>query len=97
MSLGFITGVFHLFCFLLIALVSACGSSKKTVSNNVTPAPALVDYTNDDDFDGVKNSEDQCPYIYGTARTFGCPDADNDGIQDDKDVCPDQKGFANLQ
>ncbi len=89
--------VLYLFCCLLFTLLSACGSTKKTVSNDKEPTPSLVDYTNDDDFDGVKNSEDQCPYIHGPARTFGCPDADNDGIQDDKDVCPDLKGFANMQ
>ncbi|MBL4651193.1 MAG: OmpA family protein [Aureispira sp.] len=72
----------------------ACGSTSGTTSNNTV---ASTDKTApDDDYDGVPNDVDQCPYIYGTARTFGCPDAGGDGIQDAEDHCPDVKGYANL-
>lgn len=86
--------IFYAFAF---ALLLSCGSTKgtttqtdnSTVASNETKAP-------DDDYDGVPNDVDQCPYIFGTARTFGCPDADGDGIQDAEDRCPDDKGYANL-
>jgi outer membrane protein OmpA-like peptidoglycan-associated protein len=76
--------------FVLVACGSTSGiTSNDTVASTDKKAP-------DDDYDGVPNDVDQCPYIYGTARTFGCPDADGDGIQDAEDRCPDEKGYANL-
>ncbi|WP_052597831.1 OmpA family protein [Aureispira sp. CCB-QB1] len=76
--------------FVLVACGSTAGTTKNdTVATTEKKAP-------DDDYDGVPNDVDQCPYIYGTARTFGCPDADGDGIQDSEDRCPDDKGYANL-
>jgi outer membrane protein OmpA-like peptidoglycan-associated protein len=87
---------FLLFYALAFSLLFSCGSTKgssktsdDTVASNDRKAP-------DDDYDGVPNDVDQCPYIFGTARTFGCPDADLDGIQDAEDRCPDDKGYANL-
>lgn len=73
----------------------ACGSTSGTTSNDNTVA-STDKKAPDEDYDGVPNDVDQCPYIYGTARTFGCPDADGDGIQDAEDRCPDEKGYANL-
>lgn len=73
----------------------ACGSTSGTTSNDKTVA-STDKKAPDEDYDGVPNDVDQCPYIYGTARTFGCPDADGDGIQDAEDRCPDEKGYANL-
>lgn len=73
----------------------ACGSTSGTTSNDNTVA-STEKKAPDEDYDGVPNDVDQCPYIYGTARTFGCPDADGDGIQDAEDRCPDEKGYANL-
>lgn len=72
----------------------ACGSTSGTTSNDTVASTEKK--APDDDYDGVPNDVDQCPYIYGTARTFGCPDADGDGIQDSEDRCPDDKGYANL-
>lgn len=72
-----------------------CGSTSGTTSNSSTVASKDTKAP-DEDYDGVPNDVDQCPYIYGTARTFGCPDADGDGIQDSEDRCPDEKGYANL-
>ena len=77
--------------FVLVACGSTSGTSS-TASNEV----ASTNKAPDDDYDGVPNDVDQCPYIHGTARTFGCPDADGDGIQDSEDKCPDDKGYANL-
>lgn len=73
----------------------ACGSTAGTTRNDNTVA-STERKAPDDDYDGVPNDVDQCPYIFGTARTFGCPDADGDGIQDSEDRCPDDKGYANL-
>jgi outer membrane protein OmpA-like peptidoglycan-associated protein len=72
----------------------ACGSTSGTTSNDTVASTDKK--APDEDYDGVPNDVDQCPYIYGTARTFGCPDADGDGIQDAEDRCPDEKGYANL-
>lgn len=72
----------------------ACGSTSGTTNNDTVASTDKK--APDDDYDGVPNDVDQCPYIYGTARTFGCPDADGDGIQDAEDRCPDEKGYANL-
>jgi len=77
-------------------VVVACGSTKGT-SNGSSTTSAKKHSGNDDDYDGVANKNDECPYIYGSGRTGGCPDADRDGIRDSDDVCPDKHGFANLK
>ena len=51
----------------------------------------------DRDYDGVPDEIDECPDIFGSALTGGCPDSDGDGVKDSEDLCPDDKGFANLQ
>ena len=88
----------HLFLFYCIsfACLLSCGSTKGTTKVDDTTASTDTKPALDEDYDGVPNDIDQCPYIYGTARTFGCPDADGDGIQDSEDRCPDNKGYANL-
>ena len=79
-------------------VVVACGTTKgASKTDTVDSKPTTTTGGADDDYDGVANSEDACPYIYGTARTNGCPDADGDGLRDSEDVCPDNKGFANLK
>ncbi|MET0405496.1 MAG: thrombospondin type 3 repeat-containing protein, partial [Cystobacter sp.] len=62
-------------------------------------APAAVSPGDDDDGDGVKNSEDECPREAGPAARKGCPvkDTDGDGIVDDTDKCPNEAGPAELQ
>lgn len=84
--------VFYAFVFTLLL---SCGSTKNATKSDNTVA-SKEKKAPDDDYDGVPNDIDQCPYIFGTARTFGCPDADSDGIRDSEDRCPDQKGYANL-
>ena len=42
----------------------------------------------DRDQDGVIDSEDFCPDVFGFAEFKGCPDRDNDGVEDAKDNCP---------
>lgn len=46
----------------------------------------------DEDNDGIKDKEDQCPDRPGKVELFGCPDGDNDGIADDEDACPKDAG-----
>lgn len=52
----------------------------------------------DKDKDGVKDSEDICPDIYGDIDFHGCPadDRDHDGIKDKIDNCPDIPGQKSL-
>jgi OmpA-OmpF porin, OOP family len=56
---------------------------------------------NDDDNDGVKNSDDDCPNVPGVATNNGCPeeiielDQDGDGIVDAVDNCPEVYGTDN--
>jgi OOP family OmpA-OmpF porin len=53
----------------------------------------------DDDGDGVKNADDDCPTESGPASNRGCPlkDADGDGVEDAKDKCPKESGPADNQ
>ncbi|MDG1549229.1 MAG: S8 family serine peptidase, partial [Candidatus Poseidoniaceae archaeon] len=46
--------------------------------NHETP---LVNLTEDADFDGIEDSDDDCPAIFGNSTTdrTGCPDTDGDG------------------
>ncbi len=87
---------FLFFYALAFSLLLSCGSTKGTSKNDDNTVASNNRKAPDDDYDGVPNDVDQCPYIFGTARTFGCPDADLDGIQDAEDRCPDDKGYANL-
>ena len=50
----------------------------------------------DSDGDGIRNREDKCPDVVGTAELEGCADTDkdNDGIMDCCDDCPDVFGVA---
>ncbi|MBK7029935.1 MAG: thrombospondin type 3 repeat-containing protein [Bacteroidales bacterium] len=49
----------------------------------------------DQDNDGIKDKEDNCPDRAGKVELFGCPDADGDGISDDDDACPKDAGKLN--
>lgn len=48
----------------------------------------------DKDGDGIKDKDDDCPLVRGTAEFNGCPDSDGDGIRDIDDLCPATKGIA---
>ena len=58
-----------------------------------TPSPTPVP---DRDRDGVVDSRDECPDVYGT-HPSGCPDRDSDGIDDRYDKCPDQFGSPEME
>lgn len=42
----------------------------------------------DKDKDGIVDSEDKCPDVFGKKEFKGCLDSDNDGIADYEDKCP---------
>ncbi len=44
----------------------------------------------DSDGDGIVDSKDKCPTVYGTID--GCPDSDGDGVADNVDKCPEVAG-----
>jgi hypothetical protein len=51
----------------------------------------------DTDGDGIKDSADACPDVFGLAALNGCPDTDGDGVADKDDACPDVFGLAALK
>jgi OmpA-OmpF porin, OOP family len=61
-----------------------CGDAKKP-AEEVAAKPVVVKGA-DTDGDGIEDSKDDCPTVYGTIN--GCPDTDKDGIVDSKDECP---------
>lgn len=67
-------------------------------SNHIQYSASLMQrfINNDDDNDGVKNSNDDCPNVAGVASNNGCPeeinDRDGDGVVDAIDNCPDIYG-----
>jgi len=48
----------------------------------------------DTDGDGIVDSKDLCPTVFGLEQFMGCPDSDKDGIEDSKDNCPNDFGPA---
>ena len=48
----------------------------------------------DTDKDGIIDSEDKCPTVFGLMAFKGCPDTDADGIEDSEDKCPTVFGIA---
>ena len=47
----------------------------------------------DTDGDGVQDTKDKCPTVFGLASMEGCPDTDSDGITDASDMCPKVAGL----
>ena len=48
----------------------------------------------DTDKDGIVDTEDKCPTVFGLVAFSGCPDSDGDGMQDSDDKCPTVFGLA---
>lgn len=69
-------------------------------TEEVKPAPAPVvvakPVDKDTDGDGIKDSKDKCPTVYGVAKYLGCPipDKDGDGVNDEEDRCVEIVGIA---
>ena len=61
---------------------------KKPESKPKRSQPRVLDSDND----GIEDSIDNCPNIYGSISGGGCPDSDGDGIIDSKDRCPSNSG-----
>ena len=51
----------------------------------------------DKDKDGIVDSLDICPDLFGDKQANGCPDTDKDGIPDKFDVCPNLFGDKKAQ
>jgi len=66
---------------------------KKPEAPKPLPVP-VVEPVKDRDGDGIVDSLDKCPDIFGLASMQGCPDKDGDGISDAEDKCPDVFGVA---
>lgn len=91
--LGMETGVRLLFNDYLDG-VSQSGNPRKNDTYTLTSLTATyrLNYTPDQDHDGIPDSEDACPTEKGTSETKGCPDSDGDGLANNMDGCPDVKG-----
>ncbi|MBS1759791.1 MAG: OmpA family protein [Bacteroidetes bacterium] len=65
----------------------------------IPPPPPPPPAPSDRDKDGIIDSEDKCPDVFGYARYQGCPipDTDGDGINDEEDKCPTVPGLARYQ
>ena len=73
----------------LVEKGSICISSpEKSESEPKRSQPRVLDSDND----GIEDSIDNCPNIYGSISGGGCPDSDGDGIIDSKDRCPSNSG-----
>ncbi len=51
----------------------------------------------DSDKDGILDTDDACPAVFGVSSAKGCPDRDGDGIQDADDACPDVAGVPSAK
>jgi outer membrane protein OmpA-like peptidoglycan-associated protein len=54
-------------------------------------------YNDDEDGDGIPDSQDKCPKMKGSLEMKGCPDGDNDRIADFEDECPDDYGLPRFK
>ena len=63
------------------------------------PPPVVRQEPKDTDKDGIYDSVDKCPTVFGVVKYQGCPvpDTDKDGINDDEDKCPTVFGVAKYQ
>lgn len=68
---------------------------EKAISNKVIKKAYVL--PKDTDGDGIKDSKDACPNVWGLKKFKGCPDSDNDGIEDSKDYCPNISGLESLK
>ena len=73
-----------------IPFYAAYGSPQFRVFAGVMWAPR----DQDTDKDGLMDSVDKCPKVYGPKENQGCPwgDRDGDGLKDNVDKCPDKVG-----
>lgn len=63
-----------------------------SVSHEVGVRFSITSKYADSDGDGIADTDDECPNLYG--KLNGCPDGDLDGIADKDDLCPDEAGLA---
>ncbi len=75
---------------LLIKIIVLPDQSVKI--SGITSIGSNLRVTNDQDLDGVIDSEDQCREQKGKLNLKGCPDRDDDQVPDRSDNCPDIPG-----
>lgn len=86
--------------------VSKSGGQNPEESNMLTNDFYFVPAENNDDTDGdgIPNSIDDCPYVKGIKKCYGCPscgtppppkDTDGDGFPDSSDSCPTEYSTTN--
>ena len=63
----------------------------RLADSNKDPLPMLTDT----DKDGVPDTADACPNVFGKPMFDGCPDSDSDGVMDKDDKCPTLAGTIN--
>ena len=72
-------------------------AKEKEVKEDAIPEPVVIKKEVaplDTDTDGIIDSKDKCPTVFGIAAFKGCPDTDADGIEDSEDKCPSVFGLA---
>ena len=72
-------------------------AKEEEVKEHAIPEPVVIKKEVaplDTDTDGIIDSEDKCPTVFGIAAFKGCPDTDADGIEDSEDKCPSVFGLA---
>ena len=72
-------------------------AKEEEVKEDAIPEPVVIKKEVaplDTDTDGIIDSEDKCPTVFGIAAFKGCPDTDADGIEDSEDKCPSVFGLA---
>jgi hypothetical protein len=93
----------HLIFNILLVLLSNLEEKILTVMEYmikmICPDAGLKEFNGcpDTDGDGIQDSADACPDVFGLAALNGCPDTDGDGIADKDDACPDVFGLAALK
>ena len=67
------------------------GRTNTTIFHSIFSIAVIIDEVIDTDNDGIQDSQDDCPDVYGnsTSDRIGCPDSDGDGWSDLNDDFPD--------
>lgn len=86
--------------FIALAVIALFGlffwwSMKGDSTLEIDPIPEVAAVIVDSDGDGIADSDDKCPLVFGILSNSGCPaikDSDGDGIADGEDNCPQYFG-----
>lgn len=75
-------------------LSNLANASHEVMVSYATPWSSGGRKTKDQDNDGIRDKDDECPTKAGPVDNMGCPlpDTDGDGVPDESDKCPLTKG-----